>query len=142
MVDDGIINYTDTELVPYTAEAEYINLDTGGTLTLKELLDTFLFALKLQKALIHLCSLGMNQQHSGQWQSSTNLDMSMDTSNTYYTDMTVQGPRYTGPIEISYPTNVLYPPPPTEVGGENHNILIQRAPTRGGRKEGKTGANR
>jgi len=115
MVDDGIISYTDTELVPYTADAEYINLDTGG----------------------------MNQQHSGQWQSSTNLDMSMDTSNTYYTDMSsVQGPRYTGPIEISYPTNVLYPPPPTEVGADNHNILIQRAPTRGGRKEGKTGANR
>ena len=52
------------------------------------------------------------------------------------------GVRYTGPIEISYPTNVLYPPPPSEAGPDNHNILIQRAPTRGGRKEGKTGANR
>merc|ERR1719244_496162 len=51
--------------------------------------------------------------------------------------------RYTGPIDISYP--VLYPPPPTaDEAGDNHNILIQRMPTRGFKKdrESKTGANR
>jgi len=71
---------------------------------------------------------------------------SMDTT-TYYPDMgalsSTNPVRYSGPIDISYP--VLYPPPPsTEDLGDNHNILIQRVPTRGFKKdrESKTGANR
>ena len=50
---------------------------------------------------------------------------------------------YTGPIDISYP--VLYPPPPAAGDpADTHNILIQRVPTRGFRKdrESRTGANR
>ena len=72
------------------------------------------------------------------WQTNTTLEpCSLEQS--YYPQ---PEQRYTGPIEISYPSNVLYPPPPPEANHDNHNILIQRAPTRGGRKEGKTGANR
>ena len=122
--DDGVISYTtDAEMTPYTTEPEYINLDTAT-------------------------HTGSNMSH---WQTSTSLDpCSMDqissTTSSYYdmssANVPAQGVRYTGPIEISYPTNVLYPPPPAEGGVDNHNILIQRAPTRGGRKEGKTGANR
>ena len=52
--------------------------------------------------------------------------------------------QYSGPaIDISYP--VLYPPPPSAPGPEDTmNILIQRVPTRGFKKdkEAKTGANR
>jgi len=52
--------------------------------------------------------------------------------------------QYAGPaIDISYP--VLYPPPPSAPGPEDTmNILIQRVPTRGFKKdkEAKTGANR
>ena len=108
VVDDGIINYGEEGLTPYTTEPEYINLDNStGTTGLP-------------------------------WQTNTNLDpCSLDQ--TYYSQ---PEQRYTGPIEISYPSNVLYPPPPPEANHDNHNILIQRAPTRGGRKEGKTGANR
>ena len=116
--EDAIISYTDPETMSYNTETsgvtEYINLDTGPG-------------------------------GQGAWQSSTSLDpcSAMDTG-AYYDPMVQNGGgvRYTGPIEISYPTNVLYPPPPSEAGPDNHNILIQRAPTRGGRKEGKTGANR
>merc|ERR1712106_1312793 len=46
-------------------------------------------------------------------------------------------------IDVSYP--VLYPPPPSNgEPGDTHNILIQRVPTRGAKKdrESKTGANR
>ena len=116
--EEAIISYTDPEAMSYSTETsgatEYINLDTGA---------------------------------GGGWQSSTSLDpCSAMGTGTYYAPMTGgqggAGVRYTGPIEISYPTNVLYPPPPSEAGPDNHNILIQRAPTRGGRKEGKTGANR
>ena len=108
VVDDGIINYGEEGMTPYTTEPEFINLDTSTGNT------------------------GMP------WQTNTNLDpCSLDQ--TYYAH---PEQRYTGPIEISYPSNVLYPPPPPEANHDNHNILIQRAPTRGGRKEGKTGANR
>ena len=52
--------------------------------------------------------------------------------------------QYAGPaIDISYP--VLYPPPPSAPAPEDTmNILIQRVPTRGFKKdkEAKTGANR
>ena len=52
--------------------------------------------------------------------------------------------QYAGPaIDISYP--VLYPPPPSAPAPEETmNILIQRVPTRGFKKdkEAKTGANR
>jgi len=50
---------------------------------------------------------------------------------------------YMGPIDISYP--VLYPPPPSAGDpSDTDNILIQRVPTHGCRKdrECKTGANR
>jgi len=109
VVDDGIINYSEEGMNPYSTEPEYINLDNSS-------------------------------QNNISWQTNTNLDpCSLDQS--YYTH--TDSGRYTGPIEISYPSNVLYPPPPPEAGQQdNHNILIQRAPTRGGRKEGKTGANR
>ena len=115
--EEGIISYAEAESLNYSTEtgAEYINLDTGAG--------------------------------HGAWQSSTSLEpcSAMDPG-AYYDPMTgaqsAAPARYTGPIEISYPTNVLYPPPPSEAGPDNHNILIQRAPTRGGRKEGKTGANR
>jgi len=93
------------------------------------------------------------------WQSSTSVDNSnmtytlkdeqgytLDTTN-YYPDMaslpSTPPVRYSGPIDISYP--VLYPPPPSSGDpGDNHNILIQRVPTRGFKKdrEAKTGANR
>ena len=109
VVDDGIINYSEEGMNPYSTEPEYINLDNSS-------------------------------QNNISWQTNTNLDpCSLDQS--YYTH--TDSGRYTGPIEISYPSNVLYHPPPPEAGQQdNHNILIQRAPTRGGRKEGKTGANR
>ena len=110
VVDDGIINYGEEAMTPYSTEPEYINLDA---------------------------STG----HAGMpWQTNTSLEpCSLEQS--YYPHPEQQ--RYTGPIEISYPSNVLYPPPPPEANHhDNHNILIQRAPTRGGRKEGKTGANR
>lgn len=58
------------------------------------------------------------------------------------TQQTIQV-EYTGPIDISYP--VLYPPPPSAGDpSDTQNILIQRLPTRGCRKdrESKTGANR
>lgn len=51
--------------------------------------------------------------------------------------------QYAGPIDVSYP--VLYPPPPTNGDpSDMHNILIQRVPTRGFKKDrdAKTGANR
>ena len=133
MGDDGIISYTDPDtMTPYTSEAEYINLDTSTG---------------------HQHHAASNPHLvGGHWQSQTSMEaacMTDQISSTthYYTpapsDITVSsGGRYTGPIEISYPTNVLYPPPPSEAGHDTHNILIQRAPTRGGRKEGKTGANR
>ena len=110
VVDDGIINYSEEAMPPYSTEPEYINLDTSS------------------------------QSTNISWQTNTNLDpCSLDPSYYPHSDPG----RYSGPIEISYPTNVLYPPPPPEAGHQdNHNILIQRAPTRGGRKEGKTGANR
>lgn len=93
------------------------------------------------------------------WQTTTSMDTSnmtyslkdeqgypMDTT-TYYPDMgslsSTTPVRYSGPIDISYP--VLYPPPPsTDDLSDNHNILIQRVPTRGFKKdrEAKTGANR
>jgi len=78
------------------------------------------------------------------WQTNittTSMDpCALDTSTAFYSDLT-PAVKYTGPIDISFP--VLYPPPPSQDElAENHNILIQRAPTRGSRKEGKTGANR
>jgi len=70
----------------------------------------------------------------------------LDTT-TYYPDMAnlqnKQSVPYSGPIDISYP--VLYPPPPSAgEPGDTHNILIQRVPTRGFKKdrEAKTGASR
>ena len=85
------------------------------------------------------------------WQSNAAIDHSgiayaMETT-TFYPTMgdvpNTQHGRYSGPIDISYP--VLYPPPPTSGDpDESHNILIQRVPTRGYKKdrEAKTGANR
>ena len=123
--EEGMISYStaDSESMTgqYSAgsgEPEYINLDTSTS-----------------------------HANMTNWQAATTtMDCSIDqissTTPNYYPDI-APGQRYTGPIEISYPANVLYPPPPSEMAGaDNHNILIQRAPTRGNRKEGKTGANR
>lgn len=68
-----------------------------------------------------------------------------EQSQNYGTNLSIPGNApYTGPpIDISYP--VLYPPPPSAGNPEDTlNILIQRVPTRGFKKdrEVKTGANR
>ena len=122
--EEGMISYSTADSEAMTqysggaGEPEYINLDTSTS-----------------------------HANMSNWQATTTtMDCSIDqissTTPNYYPD-NAPGQRYTGPIEISYPANVLYPPPPSEMAGaDNHNILIQRAPTRGNRKEGKTGANR
>ena len=101
-----------------TGEPEYINLDTSTS------------------------HANMSSWPATNASMDCSIDQISSTTPNYYPDI-APGQRYTGPIEISYPANVLYPPPPSEMAGaDNHNILIQRAPTRGNRKEGKTGANR